>query len=169
MKTKASLALDLTQRDVITLMGNPASHLMAPASPANHYRKISVLVARTRKVGARHPATPPNQPRAETSEHCQTFNVNYHVPFFVHPQKKGLSPVVKSVKCVKGDSCVDQLSFVQNVTNVVTKLLLRICTNFVKHMRPLGPPQGYMNLQRRLHPPLLDMATNDKVTDHHKC
>ena len=46
---------------------------------------------------------------------CHAVN---HVPFVTgQPQKKGLRPIIKVVKSVKGVSCVDQLSF-QLVTNV---------------------------------------------------
>ena len=42
-----------------------------------------------------------------------------HVHFVVgHPQKKGLSPIVKPIMSVNSVSCVDQLSFVLAMTKV---------------------------------------------------
>ena len=86
-----------------------------------------------------------------------------------HPQKKRLSPIVNQVKSVKGVSCVDQLSFVQNVTNVpVVSQNFHVGSRlhqFEGNMgRPRGQPQDHKNPQRRLHSCLLDRPTNDKVT-----
>ena len=57
----------------------------------------------------------------ETRTHLPVFyHVASHVPFAGgSPQKKGVNPDHQmSIKSVKGVSCVDQLSYVQNVTNV---------------------------------------------------
>ena len=58
--------------------------------------------------------------RKKTLKSCQTLNVNSLVAGQL--QKRGLSPVIvqqaKPLKYVKDVSCVDQLSFVQNVRKV---------------------------------------------------
>ena len=54
-------------------MKNPASHLMTAAGLANQHGETSVYVARKRKVGARHPVTPPDWPRVShpiNDNHC---------------------------------------------------------------------------------------------------
>ena len=63
---------------------------------------------------------------------CQTLSVNCfvvsHVPFVARqPQRNGISPIVKQIKCVKSVSCVNQLCSVQPVTCRMSTLLLKIC------------------------------------------
>ena len=75
----------------------------------------------------------------------QTLNVYCHVVNHVPcvtglPQKKGVTPIVKPIKSVKGVSSVDQLSFVHPVINVH-----KICMK--------GQTAPVLNPQARLHPP----------------
>ena len=54
--------------------------------------------------------------------------------FFWAATKKGLSPIVKQIKYVKGVSCVDQLSSVQPVTSIPTVTQnLPVGASFGKH------------------------------------
>ena len=102
--------------------------------------------------------------------------------------KKGLSPNIvqqKSLKYVKEVSCVDHLSFVQNVTNVPVGARLcrslEFCPECNKcpcrgQIAPIlgkigglgGQSHGHKNPQRTLHPPIPDLTKLDRVTYYHK-
>ena len=82
------------------------------------------------------------------------YPVVYHVPFAGgSPQKKGVIPEhQRSIKSVKGVSCVNQLSSVPNVTNVplvVPNLPVgsRLHEFWKKMGSPWCQPQGYISPQ----------------------
>ena len=71
------------------------------------------------------------------------FALNY-VPFVTkHPQKKGIRPIVKQIKYVKGVSCVDQLHLVRVVTSVHNVDKKSACRGQPERvLKNLGRPQG---------------------------
>ena len=95
----------------------------------------------------------------------QTLNVNSVAASYVlivgGPQKKSLSPDVvqqKALKYVKDVSCVSDLSFVPNITNVPV-VAPESRSTYRGPIAPLlgnmgspgGQSKGYNSLQRRLH------------------
>ena len=83
------------------------------------------------------------------------------------PQKKGVNPdtsQLQSIKYVKDVSCVDYLSFVQNVTNVLI-VARDIPVGARLH---LGASHSHSSPQRWLHPPFPDPTKSDKVCQHRK-
>ena len=106
----------------------------------------------------------------------QTFVDNLHVnlPVVNHvliaggqPQKTGIIPDIvqqKSVKYVKDISCVDHLSFVQNVPVVAIDRPVWIRLHqFWEVWAGLGASQKFTTVS-----PIPDPAKSDKFTHHHK-
>ena len=105
----------------------------------------------------------------------QNLNVNCHSVIHVPlvsglPQKKGLGHVMKSIKSVKGVSCVDQLPPVcHKCPHCCCKSICRVQTPVLGNIgRPRGQSQGHRNPQGRLHHPLLELANSDKISTNHK-
>ena len=85
---------------------------------------------------------------------CHTLVVNCFAVNHAHfvtrkPQKKGIRPIVKQIKYVKGVSCVGQ--FCRGQTEPVMENLG--C--------PWGQFQRHRNLQERLYPPLPEPTNFD--------
>ena len=121
----------------------------------------------------------------QTLDTCQSLNVNSHVVQAVHSapghsQKRELSPGSAGcyfrnhkLKYVKSVSCVTQLSCVNPVTNVRNAALnlpvgARL-QNFWQTWLDLGGrSESCSNLERGLHPPLLEPTKTHKVSHSHK-
>ena len=90
------------------------------------------------------------------------------------PQKKGIIPEhQRSIKSVKGVFCVNQLSSVQNVTNVPLVVpnppVGSRFHEFWEKWAALGHlPQGYISPQGRLHPTLPVQTLPDQKTHNNK-
>ena len=82
-------------------------------------------------------------------------------------QKKGSRPIVRSLKSVKGVSCVDQLPSAQPIT-IIHTVAINLLVGTRLHWKTRGQSQGHKNLQERLQTPLLGQANSDKIDTDHK-
>ena len=115
-------------------------------------------------------------------DNLRTLSVNSSVANHVHfvfglPQKKGVIPnychLYPEIKHVKGVSCVNQSSSVQNVTNVptvVTNLRVRgqITPVLGKMDSTRHQPQSISSPHGRVHITLLVPAKSDKISHNNK-